>query len=92
MKFLITFIFCLMTFVSAQAEELSDKFEKLLPVMTAKVEGKEITPKTTEELEKIFNTEKGTVPRLFVKKLPKDFAQKGSKELYAKVLTFTIAN
>lgn len=87
MKFLITFVFCLTILFSVQAEELSQKFEKLLPVMTAKVQGKEITPKTTAELEKLFNTQKGTIPRLFVKKLPKDFAEKGSKELYAKILT-----
>lgn len=90
MKILMTFVICLMSFISAQAEELSQQFEKLLPIMTAKVEGKEITPKTTAELEKLFNTEKGTVPRLFVKKLPKDFTAKGSKELYAKVLTALI--
>ncbi len=90
MKILMSFMFCLMSFVSVHAEELSDKFEKLLPVMTAKVEGKEIAPKTTAELEKLFKTEKGTVPRLFVKKLPNDFAEKGSKELYAKILTALI--
>ena len=90
MKILMTFVICLMSFISPQAEELSQQFEKLLPIMTAKVEGKEVTPKTTAELEKLFNTEKGTVPRLFVKKLPKDFTEKGSKELYAKVLTALI--
>ena len=90
MKFLMTFVFCLMSFFSVHAEDLSQKFEKLLPIMTAQVKGKEITPKTTAELEKLFNTEKGTVPRLFVKKLPDDFSKKGTKELYAKVFTALI--
>jgi uncharacterized FlgJ-related protein len=68
----------------------SDQFEKLFPILTAEPEGKEISPKTTAELEKLFDTPKGEIPRLFVKKLPDDFAEKGSKELYAKVITALI--
>ncbi len=89
MKFLMTLIFCFISFTS-YADELSQNFEKLLPIMTANVEGQEITPKTTDELEKLFSTEKGTVPRIFVKKLPEDFSKKGSKELYSKILTALI--
>lgn len=90
MKFLLTFVFCFMSFIYVYAGDKTQNFEKLLPIMTANVEGKEISPKTTADLEKLFNTEKGTVPRIFVKKLPKDFAEKGSKELYAKILTALI--
>lgn len=90
MRILLTFTFCLMSVFSVKADNLSQRFEQLLPIMTAEVEGKEVTPKTTAELEKLFDSEKGTVPRIFVKKLPKDFAEKGSKELYAKVLTALI--
>lgn len=90
MKIFITFIFCLLSFFSARAEDLSQKFDKLLPIMTAKVEGRDISPQTTAELNKLFDTEKGSIPRLFVKKLPQDFSEKGSKELYAKILTALI--
>ena len=56
MKILFTFVFCIMSLFPVRAEELSKRFEKLLPVMTAQVQGREITPKTTAELEKLFNT------------------------------------
>ena len=90
MRIFIISVFCLLSFFSVHAEELSQTFEKLLPIMTGDVEGQEIVPDTTEQLEKLFNTPKGTVPRLFVKKLPEDFPLKGSHELYAKVLTALI--
>ncbi len=68
-----------------KAQEVSD-FEKLLPVLTLPPKGKEILPANTAELEKIFNTAPGTLPRVFVKKLPSDFKEKGNKKLYAKII------
>ncbi|MBE6446261.1 MAG: hypothetical protein E7021_02545 [Alphaproteobacteria bacterium] len=89
MKLFFTFIFLILFNLPIFAQQ-TDQFEKLFPILTAEVEGKEITPKTTEELEKLFDTPKGEIPRIFVKKLPDDFAEKGSKELYAKVITALI--
>ena len=89
MKHFFTFIFLILLNLPIYAQQ-SDQFEKLFPVLTAEVEGKEISPKTTTELEKLFDTPKGELPRLFVKKLPDDFTEKGSKELYAKVITALI--
>ena len=89
MKLFFTFIFLILFNLPIFAQQ-TDQFEKLFPILTAEVEGKEITPKTTEELEKLFDTPKGEIPRIFVKKLPDDFAKKGSKELYAKVITALI--
>ena len=89
MKFFFTFIFCILFNLPIFAQQ-TDQFEKLFPILTAEVEGKEISPKTTAELEKLFDTPKGEIPRLFVKKLPDDFAEKGSKELYAKIITALI--
>lgn len=89
MKHFFTFIFLILLNLPIYAQQ-SDQFEKLFPILTAEPEGKEISPKTTAELEKLFDTPKGKIPRLFVKKLPDDFAEKGSKELYAKVITALI--
>jgi uncharacterized FlgJ-related protein len=89
MKHFFTFIFLILLNLPIYAQQ-SDQFEKLFPILTAEPEGKEISPKTTAELEKLFDTPKGEIPRLFVKKLPDDFAEKGSKELYAKVITALI--
>lgn len=89
MKHFFTFIFLILLNLPIYAQQ-SDQFEKLFPILTAEPEGKEISPKTTAELEKLFDTPKAEIPRLFVKKLPDDFAEKGSKELYAKVITALI--
>ena len=89
MKLFFTFIFCILFNLPIFAQQ-TDQFEKLFPILTAEVKGKEISPKTTAELEKLFDTSKGEIPRLFVKKLPNDFAEKGSKELYAKIITALI--
>ena len=89
MKHFFTFIFLILLNLPIYAQQ-SDQFEKLFPILTAEPEGKEISPKTTAELEKLFDTPKGKIPRLFVKKLPDDFAEKGSKELYAKLITALI--
>jgi len=85
-RYFYLFLFTFFLYNSVWAETQKDPFESLLPVLTAPVEGQEITPKTTEELEKLFQTPKDTLPRLYVKKLPDDFAEKGSKELFAKVI------
>ena len=65
-------------------------FEKLLPVLTKEKNEQEIAPKTTEELKELFKNSDKELPRVFVKKLPADFAQKGDKELYSKIITALI--
>ena len=64
-------------------------FEKLLPILTKENTEKEITPKTTDELKKLFKSDE-ELPRIFVKKLPADFAQKGDRKLYSKIITALI--
>ena len=55
--------------------------------LTKDVEGKIVTPKTTAELETLFKDATDTqIPRIFVDKLPSDFAEKGTPELYVQVM------
>ena len=89
MKLLIILLFVISTALPLHAQN-KNQFEEFFPILTAEVEGEEISPKTTAELEKLFDTQKNEIPRLFVKKLPNDFAEKGSKELYAKIITALI--
>jgi len=59
--------------------------------LSQEVSGTVVTPATTEELETLFkNATLKSVPRIFVDRLPEDFAEKGSPELYAKVITALI--
>ena len=67
-----------------------DNFNKLLPVLTKEKNEKEIVPKTTEELKELFKNSDKELPRVFVKKLPSDFAQKGDKLLYSKIIAALI--
>ncbi len=69
---------------------LPSDFERLFPILTKPSIEKEISPKTTEELKKLFKNSDKELPRVFVKKLPADFAQKGNKKLYSKILTALI--
>lgn len=71
------------------AKALPSDFEKLLPVLTKEKTEQEVNVKTTAELKELFKSSK-ELPRIFIKKLPDDFAQKGNKNLYAKVLTALI--
>ncbi|MGN0919172.1 MAG: hypothetical protein ACI4OR_00190 [Alphaproteobacteria bacterium] len=87
-KILFIFLICFGFSVKANAEP-SD-FEKLLPLLTKESTEKEIAPKTTEELRELFQTSSKELPRVFVQKLPFDFAQSGDKELYSKVITALI--
>lgn len=90
MKKIILFLILLgFSYISYAASQ--DDFEKLLPIFTKEIQEKEITPKTTEELEKLFQSSlKDELPRVFIKKLPADFSKKGTKELYSKVITALI--
>lgn len=90
MKRFCLFLLVVLCLHPVYAQENQDPFNKLFPVFTAPVEGKEVDPKTTEELKQLFQTSEGTLPRIFVKKLPNDFSEKGSKDLYAKVIASLI--
>jgi len=59
--------------------------------LTKDVAGQIVTPATTAELQKLFKDATTTqVPRVFVDKLPDDFAQNGTGELYMNVITALI--
>jgi hypothetical protein len=60
MKHFFTFIFLILLNLPIYAQQ-SDQFEKLFPILTAEPEGKEISPKTTAELEKLFDTPKEVI-------------------------------
>ena len=86
MKYLFLVMMGLMLANPVFSQENQSHFEKLFPILTAPVKGREITPKTTQELENLFPSDKKTLPRIFVKKLPDDFKEKGNKELFSKVI------
>ena len=59
--------------------------------LTKDIPGQIVTPATTAELQELFKDATTTqVPRIFVDKLPDDFAQNGSGELYMNVITALI--
>ena len=82
------FLMCLGLSFGVQA--IPSDFERLLPVLTMESTEKDISPKTTEELKQLFKNSDKELPRVFVKKLPEDFAQNGDKKLYTKILTALI--
>lgn len=84
-KLVFLFLICF----SFSSLALPSDFEKLLPILTKGNTEKEITPKTTAELKELFKSDE-ELPRIFVKKLPADFAQKGDKKLYAKIVAALI--
>jgi len=86
----ILFLFLICYGITFQAKALPGDFEKLLPVLTKEQKIQEVTPKTTEELKKLFKNSNQELPRIFVKKLPADFSKNGNKELYAKILAALI--
>lgn len=88
-KIILLFLICLGFSFSVLAAPKND-FNKLLPILTKKTDEKEVTPKTTDELRELFKNSDKELPRIFVKKLPSDFAQKGDKILYSKVISALI--
>ncbi len=84
-------VFCvLFCFISVVKAEEKPTFERLLPLLTKEKNEEEKIFKTTQELGEAFKNSNKELPRIFIKKLPSDFAQKGSKELYSKILTALI--
>ena len=88
-RIILLFLICLGFSFSVLAAPKND-FNKLLPILTKKTDEKEVTPKTTDELMERFKNSDKELPRIFVKKLPSDFAQKGDKILYSKVISALI--
>ena len=87
MRKLVLFIILLFSALIAQAQVLDDAIEKL----SKEVSGQVVLPKTTAELKDLFkdaNLKK--IPRIFVDRLPDDFAQNGTPELYTQVITALI--
>ena len=84
-KLMFLFLICF----SFNSMALSSDFEKLLPILTKENAEKEITPKSTAELKELFKSDE-ELPRVFVKKLPADFDQKGDRKLYSKIITALI--
>ncbi len=73
--------------VPLAAQNLDTAIEEL----TKDIKGQVVTPKTTEELKLLFKDATATqVPRIFVDKLPEDFAEKGTGELYMNIITALI--
>ena len=69
----------------------TDAVAFLIDKINAPVKGQEITPKTTRELRAWFSEANDRqLPRLFVTKLPDDFAEQGDKNLFAKVVSALI--
>lgn len=69
------------------AQNLDDVIIKL----KQDVPGRIVTPATTKELAELFKGSTDlTVPRVFVDKLPADFAKKGTPELYTQIITALI--
>ena len=70
---------------------MAQNLDKAIETLTIEPEGTVVSPKTTAELAVLFKEATDSkVPRIFVEKLPSDFAQKGSPELYMYVITALI--
>ena len=80
------------TQISTPDKPQQEDFISVLIDQTHKpVAGVTIAPKTTAELQAWFSqATDNQVPRVFVEKLPTDFATNGSKDLYAKVISALI--
>ena len=69
----------------------TDPAEFLIDRLNKPVPGVVISPETTAELKKWFaGSDENHVPRVFVKKLPADFPEKGNKKLFAQVISALI--
>jgi len=65
--------------------------EFLIDRLNKPISGVIISPQTTAELEKWFaGSDEYHVPRVFVKRLPDDFAEKGNRELFSRVIAALI--
>lgn len=70
---------------------MAQNLDNAITKLTTDVPGQIVSPKTTKELEQLFkNATDLSVPRIFVDKLPDDFAQNGSPELYMQIITALI--
>lgn len=70
---------------------MAQSLDKAIAKLTKDIPGQVVSPKTTAELETLFQDATDlSVPRIFVDKLPSDFAEKGSPELYTQVITALI--
>ena len=84
-KFILLLVFCWI--YPLMAQDLDAAITKL----KEEVPGQIVRPQTTQELSRLFEKATETaVPRIFVDKLPADFVEKGSPELYAQVITALI--
>ncbi len=69
----------------------AQNLDKAIPELIKEPKGQIVTPQTTDELKELFKDATLTeVPRIFVDKLPADFAQNGSPELYTQIITALI--
>jgi len=76
-------VVCTFFIRSAHALVLDDFIKKINTPAQEQI----VSPATTEELRRLFiNATQTQIPRIFVEKLPADFAVKGDKQLYAQVL------
>lgn len=70
---------------------VAQNLDTAIKELTKDVSGQVVTPKTTKELQDLFKDATETqVPRIFVDKLPDDFSENGSGELYMNVITALI--
>ncbi len=83
------FLFAMLIFCGNVAHATS--LDNAIQQLSQEIPGTIVTPTTTEELQSLFKDATLTsVPRIFVDRLPDDFAENGSHELYAKVITALI--
>ena len=69
----------------------AQSLDKAIQELTKDVKGEVVTPATTKELQELFKDATETkVPRIFVDKLPADFAENGTPELFMNVITALI--
>ena len=74
-----------------QKTETIDPIAFLIDKINTPVKGQIITPQTTKELKSWFSqATTQSLPRVFVTKLPDDFAEQGDKDLFAKVISALI--
>jgi len=66
----------------------SATLDEAIQALSDEIPGQTLQPQTTAELSTLFKDATATqVPRIFVEKLPQDFATNGSPELFVKVMT-----
>lgn len=81
-----TYLFIL-TFILFASSAHAVNIDEFIQEITTQKEEMIVKPETTKELRQLFSgANKSQVPRVFVEKLPNDFATEGDKLLYAQVL------